>query len=119
MTTLQMFRGDDKTIDLHFTKNGVAQDISNWMIFFTAKRKLADTDAQAIMRKNNITMSDVTITNGPQGLATVSIAPADTSSLEDSELALTCDVQARDANGIVSTTGYINLIILPDVTRAT
>jgi len=64
-------------------------------------------------------MSDILITNGPQGLATVAILPTDTSSLEDSELALTCDVQVRDANGIVSTTGYIHLLVLPDVTRAT
>ena len=117
MTTLEMFRGDNKTINLRFTKGGVVQDITNWMIFFTAKRYISDTDAQAIMRKNNISMSDVLITNGSQGLATVSIFPADTSSLEYSELALTCDVQARDTSGKVSTTGF-NLIVLPDVTRA-
>jgi len=48
MTTLKMFRGDDRTINLRFTKSGVVQDITDWMIFFTAKRNLADTDTQAI-----------------------------------------------------------------------
>src|SRR3990167_3636554 len=115
MSSLQMFRGDHRTINLRFTKNGVKQNISGWTIYFTAKRKLTDTDPQAIFQKNTTSGSGLTIMDAPNGLAEVAVVPVDTSGLEDSEVALICDVQAKDTSGQVATTGYVNLIILPDV----
>ncbi len=117
MSSLKMFRGDNKTVNLRFTKNGVKQNITGWTIHFTAKRKLTDTDPQAIFQKKTTSGSGITIIDGNNGLAEVAIVPVDTSGLEDSEVSLICDVQAKDASSQVATTGYVNLVVQPDITR--
>ena len=114
---MKMFRGDHETVNLRFTKDGVKQNITGWSIYFTAKRKLTDTDPQAIFQKNTTSGSGVTITDAANGLAEVAVVPVDTSGLEDTEVSLICDVQAKDASSQVATTGYVNLVVQPDVSR--
>ncbi len=116
---VEMFRGDTKQVNLTFKKDGVSQNITGWSIWFTAKRAIADADSAAVFRKTSSTGSGIVITSAVNGEAQVTISPSDTNSLEDVEVNLICDVQAKDGSLNIVTTGYVRLLIKPDVTRST
>lgn len=44
-------RGTDKSFKITVKKNGVATDITGWTIYFSVKKQVNDTDANAIIRK--------------------------------------------------------------------
>jgi hypothetical protein len=121
--SLQAFRGDTNIYDLTATRTvaGVTSPVplTGASIWFTAKRKLADADVNAVIRKGNgpTGFSGITVTDASNGLATLTILPADSASLEAGDVRLYCDVQVKEADGTTSTTkGHITFAA--DVTQA-
>lgn len=112
-----IYRGDTPSFTLTFTRAGTAFDIGGASVWFTAKRKVTDADADAVFQK---TIGDgVTLTAlGAGGIATATLAEADTESLPDHEVALEVDVQLLEADGTKTTTSRGVLRVRPDVSRA-
>lgn len=71
---LAMYRGDDRTFAMTATLNGAPLNITGATIKFTARR---DPGSAAVISKQ--TGSGITITDGPNGAFSVTIAAADTS----------------------------------------
>lgn len=116
-----ILRNDTDHINLYFFKpvpnELVAQDITGWTIWFTAKRKLSDVDAAAIIAKT--TASGITIQSAAGGWAIVAITAADTGALEARDVMLYFDVQIKDANGEIHTPiRRGTLLVECDVTQA-
>jgi len=58
-TNLEVTRGDTKSYQLKFKdENGNAVDITGWTVYFTVKRKVNDTDANAVIVKNVTSHTD-------------------------------------------------------------
>jgi hypothetical protein len=117
-----MFRGDDQDFTLTFTKlNGTvqeAQDITGWTIWFTAKLEESDTDASAKFQKSTAASAGIVLTDPTGGIATLSIAEADTSDLRN-ETILYYDVQVKDGADKIVTTEKGTLTVQVDITRTT
>jgi hypothetical protein len=90
---LEIIRATTKIYELVFTKNGTAQDISNWTIYFTVKLKMSDLDSEALIAKvitshseptngKTLITLDITDTNIPTGNYYYSIDYKDTSDNE-------------------------------------
>jgi hypothetical protein len=112
--TFQMWRGDTEVFDAAITVAGVPVNITGCSLKFTAKRSVTDTDANAVFQL--LTPVAITITNGPGGLCTISVASLDTSALTVPTLCY-CDLQLVDTLGNVSTTATGTLMIKADVTK--
>ncbi len=116
MATLAMTRGDRRTILVTVTDvNGDPVNLASYLIRFTAKRKVRDSDSSAVIAKS---IGDgVTVTDAPGGLLSITIDPEDTSGLPSVSTTLVWDMQVNGGGGpetIVSGT----LLITPDVTRS-
>ena len=111
----EMWRGDTEVFDAAVTVSGVAIDITGCSLRFTAKRNLNDTDAEAIFQ---ITTAGggIVITNGPAGLAEITVASADTAPVTQA-IKCYCDLQLVDTFSNVSTTTTGTLTIKLDVTE--
>ena len=73
---ISVYQGDDYDITVTFTdSDDVAIDVSSYVIFFTVKKNLSDTDEAASIK------TDQTIGDGSSGIVTISLVPSDTSSL--------------------------------------
>jgi hypothetical protein len=120
MPDLEMIRGDTAKFDLAITdEDGVAVDITGASIWLTVKSDPKVPDANAIFQA---TPSDVSITNGPGGLATITIPASRTESVEIRDPdGLKCyyDIQAKLASNEIYTMARGKLTLLPDITRAT
>jgi len=118
VSTLQMTRGDNKTVQVTITGLG-SQGLSGASLWFTAKRSYADADAAAIIHK---VTADFTIDqqgdSQTPGIAHFSIQPAETSGLPAHQVDLVFDVQMKDSNGNVTTVDSGTLTVTPDVTLA-
>lgn len=119
-------RGDTIVLCGAVTKkiNGVdtPYDISDpaIKIWFTAKRSVADADADAVFKYGTATaaLTGVAITDGPGGLYTVTIPKADQGSLVGTEsLFLVYDVQMEETGPIVTTLSKGRFVLKQDVTR--
>lgn len=51
LKNLTIPRRSDFVFDAHFKSGGTGLDVGGWKFWFTAKRSLDDTDAQAIFQK--------------------------------------------------------------------
>jgi len=49
---LEIFKKTSKTYEIRITKNGAAEPITGWTFYFTAKSEMADTDADAKIKKD-------------------------------------------------------------------
>lgn len=118
-TKLRMDRGDSASFTVAATQaNGDPQSIVGATVWFTAKDRLTDEDAGAVIAKTTTGDAGVTIVDGPGGIARVDLDPADTAALTG-PTTLYWDVQAKDASGSVRTLARGRLFISLDVTRAT
>lgn len=111
-------RGDTAYLDFTVTVAGAAQDITGWELWFTAKRRIGDGDADAVILKNSLG-SGVTILNAALGTASVTLSPADTASLLPEAVRLYADIQGKDGAGHVFTLDAFTFTIRGDVTRTT
>lgn len=111
-----MKRGD--TIELHvgpvLKADQTVQDITGHTIRFTAKERLSDLDAAAVIAS---APENVTLVDGPGGLATIAIPPAATSGFT-ADRVLHWDLQISDPAGRVRTLDSGKLIVERDVTQA-
>lgn len=90
--------GETANLDFAVQLGGVAQNITGWLIWFTAKRRVSDLDAAAVIQHSTAT-GGVTITNAPGGLGTVTLSPADSTGLPQQRLKLFADLKGRDGGG--------------------
>lgn len=119
MTRLRIHRGDTIELDVGPVRNraGVVQDISGHTLRFTAKDRLEDPDNLAVL-SGSTAGGQITITDGPGGLARV-VIPAAASAAFTSDRALYWDVQITDPDGRNRTLDSGILDVVRDVTRAT
>ncbi len=61
---LEIVQKDTKTYTIRLTKNGVAQDISGWSLYFTVKSDFNDADSAALISKNVIFPHNTESENG-------------------------------------------------------
>lgn len=109
--------GDTVLFDLAITRDGLPVDLTGATLWFTAKRSPADVDADAVFQKS--TGSGISVSDAAGGLARVTVAPTDTSTLSNTDQTLECDVQLKEADGTVTTVARGQLILIPQITRAT
>jgi protocatechuate 3,4-dioxygenase beta subunit len=112
---LDAVRGDDEEYSITLMdEDGDPLDLAAVDIWFTAKRNLYDSDAEAVFQK---TVGDgITVGEDP-GAATLTILSEDTAGLPTHVLALHYDVQVSVA-GLVKTPLSGKLIIRHDVTNS-
>src|SRR6267378_3366965 len=96
-------RGDTRKWVLTCTsKTGGPLNLTGATLRMYAKAKMTDLDAAAIIKKDSAGIGGIVVTDAPNGLATVTILPADTLSfVVDTTLAY--DIQVTEADGTVTT----------------
>jgi hypothetical protein len=112
MADLEMYRGDDKTINLTFTNSaGSPIDLTSASIFFTVKKYSDDADASALISKKVTSHTQAT-----GGLSSVTISDS------DSNIAIgnyKFDIQLVDSAGSVTTVTTGSFSIKRDITIRT
>jgi hypothetical protein len=118
---LTMSRGDTMLWDTIVQQSGAPVNLAGALLWFTAKRRLSDTDAQAVLRLGSpgTGLTGITITDSPNGAITVTVPAGATDALPDFTVTLYWDLQYRSAGGRVATANSGTLLVSPDVTRAT
>jgi hypothetical protein len=113
---LEMVRGDTAEFDIRVTypRTNLPVNIDGATIRFMAKHSFEDLDAAAII--NITTPTDITITNGANGEAHISVPAAQTTSLENKRTRLYTDCQVEKAGK--KWTGRDVLIVHPEVVMA-
>jgi hypothetical protein len=116
MTVLRARRGDEIKIGVEVVQeDGSQQDLTGSTLRFTAKDRASDPDGSAILAKFSPD-GGITIDDAPAGLATVTIAAADTAGFTGPRTLL-WDIQMTSGT-VVKTLDDGKLYVLPDVTRA-
>lgn len=111
MNDLSSYRGDTNVLNLIFKTGGVAVDITGWTIFFEVKKKITDTDADAVISK---TVTDHT--NAAAGLSAITLAAADTVDLAGDYF---YDIQVKKGDGTIFTVTSGKYTFKADVTIRT
>ena len=115
---LSLVRGDSQTYTLTFKQSsGVVYDITGWTVYFTLKENTDLPDSAASLQKVLITGAGTNGfgTAGTAGIATVTLLPADTSSLTPQVYDF--DIQVRTAAAEVYTVLKGKLDLEYDVSR--
>lgn len=81
MAIYEFYRSNTRRINHTVTRSGAVENLAGAALLLTAKRKLSDTYAAAIIKKTSAVGGGITITNAAQGLAQTQILPADTAAL--------------------------------------
>lgn len=116
---IQARRGDHETYDLALTQaSGAALNLTGATVWFTAKHRASDADADAAIAKSS-PAGGITIANAAEGLCTLELEPDDTADLGDHLAVLAYDVQVRDAANRISTPLSGRLLVAGDIRRAT
>jgi hypothetical protein len=117
--TWEFTRGDTTT--RRFTvRNRVTAavvDITSWSAFrFTGKGRVTDTDLEAVVAET-LSGGGIVKTTPASGILDVTIAAADTASLNLETYELYADLQGVDGSGNVWTVWKGKVVILPDASR--
>jgi hypothetical protein len=126
---LVMTRGDDRvaTVTAAFPEAIPAQDVAagdpyplvGKTVWFTAKRRASDADADAVFQKKT-GGGGITVRPSPdEHVAEVEIDAADTAGVSSSGETLFCDVQTKNEDGKVWTVARGHLEVSSDLTRST
>lgn len=111
-----MTRGDAFTFTLTVTQAGAAYNLTGCSIRFTAKWSYSDADGSAVFSRT--VGSGITVTNAAGGIATVALAPSNTSSLPASRTDLVYDIQVTNgSNPFTVVQGTLS--VYPDVSVTT
>lgn len=114
---LVMYRGDSPEFELTCKKrDGTPLDISTGELFFTAKASTRLTDEYATFQKTN--GDGISIVNGPEGLALVTLDPEDTEGIV-APVYLYWDLQYVAPSGRPATLVGGDLLVKADVSRST
>jgi len=118
----ELQRGDDVTLTIYVYQadKRTPQNLTGCSLWFTAKKNLADVDADAAIRKSTVTPpGGITITDIPGGVAAAPIAPSDTSGLPAEDTRLNYDIQLKGSDGKVKTILRGTIVVVPDTTIST
>lgn len=107
-------RGDNESYTMALTDADGAFDLTDCQVQFTAKRRLDDEDADAVILKT--LDAGIEVTNAQGGIAVLSLEPSDTEDLPSRRVRLVYDVQVTNGDGEVKTPIEGRLTISPDVT---
>ncbi len=108
-TALFMTRGTTKSFSITATDAGDPLDISTATLEWTAKHEPFDP---AVITKS--TADGITVTDGPGGLATLTIDPADTADFVDMTVRLVWELEMTQA-GETKTLAQGTIDVEPDV----
>ena len=109
MTELSIFRGDDKTWTLNFKdSSSVAIDITGATVFFTVKENKADSDNDALIKKDQSSHVDAV-----NGQTKITLTNSDTNIRVGN---YHYDFQLVDSTGLVTTVLSGILKITQDIT---
>lgn len=107
---LEIFSNTTKVYELRFKKNGQPQDITGWVIFFTAKHEQGDSDEAADIKKDVITHAE-----GTEGKTVIELTTTDTAQVKN----LWYDIKYKDVNDQTGILYYGKLIIKQAITQRT
>ena len=111
-TNLEIRRGDTHTYTLTFTIDSAILPITDYKVYFTAKRYGWETDENASITKDITEHFDAV-----GGISKVTLNPADTKDLDPGIYLY--DIQIKKADGAIITILNGELEILYDITRRT
>lgn len=114
---LQMKRGDTVSLTVTVTQNGSPFNLTGCAMRMTAKWNYTDADGSAVFTRT--VGSGIVLTTPLSGIATVTIAPANTSSLPAYTNNLFYDIQVTDTGSNVYTVQNGILTVDPDVSITT
>jgi len=116
---LSMRRGDTASWTIAVSVGGVATDLTGGKLTFTAKLLVSDADP-GVAQKTWIAGvgSGLVVADPSSGLATLTLASVDTSSLPDVPTSLIWDLQWEPAAGGKFTAADGTLLVVPDITRS-
>jgi hypothetical protein len=114
---LNMDRGEDASFDVAAVQADgfTPQPITGATLWFTAKRRREDIDADAVFQKSG---AAVAIVDGPGGIARIDLARADTIDVEPVPSTFYWNLKAK-IGGKDRTLARGRIKIQPDITRAT
>jgi len=113
MTEISTYKGDTLGIDLQVNnEDGTGFDLDGSTVYFTAKKEINDTDADAVISYETTTEFSSTTT----GLVAITI-PATT--MDDLDGCYVYDIQVKFSDGTVFTPLTGVLVVKDDVTRGT
>lgn len=118
---LEIFQGTTVKLDVAITVDGeTAADLTGCKLWFTAKERRSDDDADAILQKTSDIGGGITILDAPGGLARIALTPAESALFSSARLYF-YDVQIKTPTGdIYRPSGlYGTLRATPRVTAAT
>lgn len=116
MTLLSMTRGDTGVFQVTLTDSaGDPLVLTDRELTFTVKRRLLDSDDDALIQKT--VGAGIVVADAETGVATITIDPADTSEIANGP-SLYWDIQVQ-ADDDVRTPLSGRLVLMPDVTRTT
>jgi hypothetical protein len=116
---IKITRGDTRRLVGKITASpgGSPVDITNYYIWFTVKRRLADSDAGAFIQKQ--TGNGITVTDAPGGQFVIDILNADTSGSPSVELSeYVYDLQVKDSLNNIQTLSKGRFLVEYDVTTS-
>ena len=117
----EVVRGDGDTVHFRgWNNDGTPIDVTNWLIFHTAKRRITDSDDKALIRRDSDTdpLAFTKYDNGTNGFPdsfSVNYLSDDTSLMLPMDY--TQDVQVIDGSNPIKTYALGTLQITADVTR--
>lgn len=105
--TWEVYKGDGLSVAFTVEEDGVATDITDYAIMFTAKERATDDDDEAVIQKAAV------ITDGPNGKALLALTGSDTDIAAGSYAA---DIELVPDDGEPTTVGG-RLVVVQDVRR--
>ena len=110
LNNFTVYRGDDFNVTLNFTDTASEIiPITGWTIFFTLKKKIDDSDSDAIISKTITALTDPT-----HGVANVTVLASELTTLVGPYY---YDFQFENASGGIYTITSGIVIFMKDVTR--
>lgn len=108
-TQLEIKRGDTQNYTLYFKdENGAVIDITGWIVFFTVKENIDDTDDNAKIKKTITAHSDAV-----NGETTIALSSVDTNLVGN----YLFDIQIKKSTGEIKTILEGNVVFQKDVTQ--
>lgn len=112
---LKMVRSDTYAFEIAVILNGAAVDLTGGVLTMTAKWDVVDLDANAVFVRSTGN-GGIVVTDATGGLATVTIASANTTALPAHTVNLVYDIQLVNTLGNIYTVLNGILTVVPDVT---
>ena len=109
MADISVIKQTTNTYNLSFTRNGVAENITGWTVFFTVKKNNNQTDADSSISKT-ITVH----TNASGGETQIVLSPTETD-IEQGNYVY--DITYIDSSGNRKTIDPEKFIVIGNVTR--